>query len=158
MEQLLTAPQEPFAHECRIRNLYADRLAEFRPHEKLLRTEHSYADTRVRADMRTLDHNDVIRVWEFKIVASYEGLGQVLTYLALARKDVNFTRAIRGVLAAFEIQPEIEVANEVLNLGIELVIVPDKLRLAGGVPPLRAPQAVPQIPQLSTLLFPTPKD
>ncbi|MGH2559028.1 MAG: hypothetical protein ACRDJH_08185 [Thermomicrobiales bacterium] len=57
---------------------------DFRPGERLLNNEHSYAGTNVRGDMRTLDSSNLIRIWEFEINASYEGLGQVLTYVAMA--------------------------------------------------------------------------
>lgn len=100
----------------------------------------------------------MVRIWEFEIVASYEGLGQVLTYLALARKELNFARSVRGVLAAFKIQHEIQAAIEVLNLGVELVFVHDKLRAASGVPWIAALPPVLQIPRLATLLPPTSKE
>ncbi|WP_410819110.1 hypothetical protein [Micromonospora sp. 050-3] len=158
MEEILTQGEDRYAHECRIRDLYATRLDEFRPDERLLKTEHSYEDSKVRGDMRTIDRHDVIRIWEFKISAGYEGLGQILTYLALARRDLAFGRRVRGVLAAFDVQPEVDLAIEVLNLGIEVVRLPDKMRLAGGIPRIREPLAVPQIPQLATLLPPTKKD
>ncbi|MEU6798667.1 hypothetical protein ABZ907_43820 [Nonomuraea wenchangensis] len=108
--------------------------------------------------MRTIDQDGIIRVWEFKISATYDGLGQVLTYTALARLDVKFQRPVRGVLAAFEVQPEVVTAIEVLNLGIEVIVLPDKLRLAGGVPLTTPTIVVPQIPNLSILLPSTRKD
>ncbi|MCG5464851.1 hypothetical protein MED01_003110 [Micromonospora sp. MED01] len=147
-----------YAHECHVRDLYARRLTEFRPEEMLLKTEHSYAGSRVRADMRTVSSDGVIRVWEFKILAGYEGLGQALTYLALARKEQEFGRPIRAVLAAFAFQPEIRTTIEVLNLGIELVELPAKLRLAGGVPDIETAMSVPTIPHLTDLLPPTFKE
>src|SRR3984885_11181270 len=133
MEDLIVPAEESFARECRIRDLYAARLGEFRPHEKLLKTENTIAGSRVRADMRTVDSRNRLLVWEFKLIASYDGLGQILTYLALERVAANFRRDVRGVLAAFSIQPEIRTAVDVLNLGIELVELPAKLRLAGGI-------------------------
>jgi hypothetical protein len=152
LAESLPPPDSSYAHECHIRDLYAKRLSEFRPEEMLLKTEHSYAGSRVRADMRTISSNGVIRVWEFKIFASYEGLGQALTYLALARKEQGFERPIRAVLAAFEFQPEIRTTNEVLNLGLELVDLPAKLRLAGGVPSIATAVSVAMIPHLTHLL------
>lgn len=141
-----------FAHECRIRDLYADRLREFRPTEKLLKTEYRFDGSFVRADMRTVDTADAIRVWEFKLVGSYEGLGQILTYIALARLAEDFSRQVKGVFAAFGFQPEVRMAVEVLNLGVELVTIPAKLRLAGGVPakeaPLSPPPVIPFLPIL----------
>lgn len=125
---------EKYAGECKIRDLYSRRLTEFRPAERLLGTESMFEGSSVRADMRTVDEHNVLRIWEFKIFAGYEGLGQALTYLALARKAVNFDRPVKGVLAAFDFQSEIVSAVEVLNLGIELVAIPPKLRHAGGVP------------------------
>src|SRR5262245_32901157 len=106
MEDSRISMEEMFAHECRIRDLYAARLTEFRPQERLLRTENGFAESRVRADMRTVDCGNVLRIWEFKIAASYDGLGQILTYLALERRATNFVRPVEGVLAAFSIQPE----------------------------------------------------
>ena len=133
-------------HECRVRDLYAARLQDERPNERLLDTEHSYPGTAIRSDMRTLDRANDVRVWEFEIVCSYTGLGQVLTYLAVARRAEGFERRVRGVLAAFEFQPEILLAVEALNLGLEIVHIPAKYRLAGGVPARAAPPPAPVIP------------
>ncbi|WDZ84715.1 hypothetical protein [Micromonospora cathayae] len=158
MDEITVVEEELYAHECRIRDLYASRLREFRPDERLLQTEHTYEESKVRGDMRTIDRVDTIRIWEFKINAGYEGLGQILTYLALARKDLAFKRQVRGVLAAFHIQPEVALAIEVLNLGIEVVMLPEKMRLAGAIPRVREPLLLPQIPELSALLPPRAKD
>jgi hypothetical protein len=137
---------QEFARETQIRDLYARRLQDFRPHERLIKTETSFADTRVRADMRTVDKDNLLRIWEFEIHASYEGLGQALTYLALARKELDFAQRVCGVLAAFTIQQEILTAIEVLNLGIEPVIVPKHLAQAGGIPLDATPVTLPDIP------------
>lgn len=146
-------PEEAiFAHECRIRDLYADRLKEFRPSEKLLKTEYKFDGSFVRADMRTVDAFETIRVWEFKLIGSYEGLGQILTYIALARLAEDFSRQVKGVFAAFGFQHEVRMAVEVLNLGVELVTIPAKLRLAGGVParetPPSSPPVIPFLPSI----------
>jgi hypothetical protein len=161
-ESLGTAAKNPvamtdgtYARECLIRDLYSKRLREFRPAEKLLKTEYTFTGSRVRADMRTIDRADLLRIWEFKIFASYEGLGQVLTYLALARMAAEFARPVKGVLAAFDFQPEVIAAVEVLNLGIELVVIPPKLRLAGGVPVIHTPTSTLNIPYLTDPVIPT---
>jgi hypothetical protein len=151
MEEVTSLAEERFAHECRVRDLYAARLVEFRPLEKLLKTENTFAGSRVRADMRTVDSGNVLRIWEFKIAASYQGLGQVLAYLAMERLETNFRRVVRGVLAAFSFQSEVRAAVDVLNLGIELVELPVKLRLAGGIPVI-AGSPVPDIPNLAQSL------
>jgi hypothetical protein len=146
-----------YAPEVKIRDLYAARLGDFRPNEKLLRTEYSFAEARVRADMRTLDSDNVLRIWEFKLVADHSGLGQALTYLALARLAERFERPVKGVLAAFAIGANIRTTNEVLNLGLELVVIPPTLRLAGAVLPSTHSQialpdiALPDIPIRATL-------
>lgn len=126
--------QEEFAHECRIRNLFAESFAELRSDERVIATEHRCGATSIRADLRTVDKNNVLREWEFKIRASYEALGQILTYVAMARQRENFTRTIRGVIAAFEFQPEIKDAIEIMNLGIELVSIPPWMAKAGEIP------------------------
>ena len=151
MEDPISQSKESFAHECHIRDLYAARLEEFRPDERVVKTEQIFPGSRVRADIWTVDRHEVLRVWEFKIFASYDGLGQALTYLALARMHQDFRRPVRAVLAAFTFQPEVAAAVEVLNLGVELVTVPTKLRFAGGVPLLTSP-AAPSIPLLTELL------
>ena len=132
-----------YAHECRIRDLYARRLSEFQPSQILIDTEYGFPNlsTPLRADMRTVDENDTIRVWEFKLFGSYDGLGQALTYLSLARLELNFTKPMRGVLAAFDFQPEIVRANDVLIFGLELVMIPNQLRKAGGIPVMKPPPA-----------------
>jgi hypothetical protein len=142
--------EEAFARECKIRDAYALRLREFRPQEWLLKTENTLAGSRVRADMRTVDSANRLRLWEFKVEVSYDGLGQIQTYVALERRAQLARRTqpgqmVRGVLAGFTIQPEIRIAVEMLNLGIELVELPGVLRLAGGVPAL-PPTPVPDIP------------
>jgi hypothetical protein len=141
-------PERRYERETRIRDLYAKQLKEYRPDEQVLKTEPGYVDSPVRGDLRTLDSKNLIRVWEFEIVAAYEGLGQVLTYVALARLELNFDRQIRGVLAAFEFQPEVELAIEIMNLGVEVVRIPEALRLAGEIPPVEKPVAVARIPRL----------
>ena len=140
------ALEDDVAHECRIRDAYAARLADFRPGERLLATEHSYVGSRIRGDMRTIDPENVVRVWEFEVVCGYTGLGQVLTYLATARRSTDFSQPTRGVLAAFEFQPEVLTAIDVLNLGIEVVHLPETLRRAGEVLPAPAPVVAPAIP------------
>ncbi|SER47463.1 hypothetical protein [Streptomyces qinglanensis] len=124
---------EDFAHECAIRDSYARRLVDFRPQERLVRTELMFPEVGLRADMKTVDTNNVLRVWEFKIQADYNGLGQVLTYLAMERK-CSPGRQVRAVLAAFEFADSIIEANEILNLGIEMITLPSMLRRAGTVP------------------------
>jgi hypothetical protein len=123
-----------FSHECRIRDFYANNLSRERADELLLDTEHSFSDGSTRADMFTVDKSDLMRIWEFKIKADYEALGQILTYVALAKQKTDFKRSIRGVIAAFEFRREIQIAIEVLNLGIEQVIIPAWMAQAGNIP------------------------
>ncbi|MFF2395891.1 hypothetical protein [Nocardia sp. NPDC058114] len=151
MADMTWLTQETLAHECAIRNEYAKRLADFRPDEKLLKTEWAFANARARADMRTIDRSDMLRIWEFKIVADYSGLGQALTYLALTRLEKDFKVPVKGVLAAFVIPDEIRTANEVLNLGLEFVEIPSQLRRAGDIP-ISAGRA-PTLPDIPTALI-----
>lgn len=144
----LSVPRDEYAAERNIRDAYGARLAEFRPCERVWRTEHVYYPSLLRGDLRTVDTLNRIRIWEFKIKASYDGLGQILTYVALARKETKFSRPVLGVLAAFEFAPELATAVEVLNLGIELVVLPEPLRLAGQVPVAVSPVTIPNIPYL----------
>jgi hypothetical protein len=130
-------PEVEYARETKVRDAYSEGLAEERPGERLLSTEHRYVteDGRaLRGDMKTLDSDDVIRIWEFKICADYSALGQVLVYVALARKNLGFQKVVRGVIAAFEFPPEVAEAIEMLNLNIEKVALPAKYQLAGEVP------------------------
>jgi hypothetical protein len=144
--------QAEYEHETRIRNAYAACLADERPGELLLKTEHEYeteAGRTLRGDMKTLDEHDVLRIWEFKICADYSALGQILVYVALARKKLAFQRIVRGVIAAFQFPPEVAETIELLNLNIERVDLPAKYRLAGKVPPdgMRiAPPVLPTAP------------
>ncbi|MGD6894271.1 hypothetical protein [Bacillus infantis] len=126
--------QTNFAHECRIRDSFANQLCDFRENERLIGSEQWYQGSRVRVDMRTIDKYDVIREWEFKIFAGYEALGQILTYVSLARRNSNFERKIQGVIAAFDFQEEVRDAIEIMNLGIELVTIPPWLSQAGNIP------------------------
>jgi hypothetical protein len=147
------ASDDKYAHECRIRDAYAASLAHERPHEHLLSLEHTYGDAAIRSirgDMKTVDPNNVLHIWEFKIEAGYSGLGQILAYVAMARKAVGFEKRVRGVLAAFAFQPEITEAIELLNLGIEAVEIPPKYRQAGGILPSGMLVARPVIPVKTT--------
>src|SRR5262245_3373399 len=89
-----------YAYERHVRDLYAERLTELRPGERLVRKELRYSTAARRIDMRTVDRWGVLREWEFKLDADYRALGQLLIYLAHARRESNF-RPIRGVIAAF---------------------------------------------------------
>lgn len=135
-----------YERETRIRDYYAAELKQHRPDELLVAREDTYAGTAVRADMRTIDRRNIIRVWEFKIRASYEALGQVLVYVAMARRAEGYDRPIRGVIAAFEFQAELVDAVERMNLGIELVRLPPVLALAGAIPIDSQVTTIPPIP------------
>ena len=144
------------AHECRIRDEYAKSLETIRPLEKLVSTATRFKYAPLVADMLTTDKSNTLRIWEFKQVATYDSLGQVLVYLAYKRLDsllsnvdsarVGKFKDIRAVLAAFEFKPEVEVANTVLNLGVELVTIPRKFAGAGYVPPGTPKAGAPKIP------------
>ena len=121
-----------FARECRVRDYYAEHLSNFRPGELLVSREQGYPTSATRADMRTVDADNILREWEFKISADYRALGQIIQYVALARLAENF-RKIRGVIAAFKFSPELPKVVEVANLSIELVEIPDVARGAGGI-------------------------
>ncbi|WP_031512564.1 hypothetical protein [Streptomyces sp. NRRL F-5123] len=143
--------------ECRVRDYYASELAQHRPGELLIARENSYDGTAVRADMRTIDRSNVTRLWEFKISASYEALGQILVYMAMARRAEETAGSeclIRGVIAAFDFQPELTYTVERLNLSIELVPLPLVLAHAGGIPAFVEPISIPVIPGQSGLLAP----
>jgi hypothetical protein len=140
---------EKYADERAIRDAYASRLREFRPTERLWKTEHTYPPSLLRGDMRTVDELNKIRIWEFKIKAGFDGLGQILTYVALARLELNFARPVLGVLATFEAPVELLTTIEVLNLSLEVVVLPEQLRHAGRVPPRAATTPIPDIPLLA---------
>lgn len=122
-----------YAHECRIRDAYAVDIARQRPHERIVTRETRYQSTALRADLRTVDRTNLLREWEFKIKADHHALGQVLTYIAHARHDLQF-RPIRGVIAAFSFTDELRRAIEVMNLNIELVTIPAWMGRAGEIP------------------------
>jgi len=147
--EMTCSPTEVYAAERAVRDAYAGRLSEFRPDERLWKAEHTYPPSMLRGDMRTVDQLNRVRIWEFKIKAGFDGLGQILTYVALARLETHFSRPVLGVLAAFEFPGELLTAIEVLNLGIEAVRLPEQLRLAGTVPSTAASVLVPRIPLLS---------
>lgn len=136
-----------YAHECRIRDLYAQELAKNRPNELVVGKERRYRTARRRVDLRTVDKSGLLREWEFKIRADYRTLGQILLYLAHARREVGFDRPVRGVIAAFVIPDELRLAVEVMNLNLELVTIPTWMRWAGEVPS-QANAAVPKVPRI----------
>ena len=137
-----------YVHESRIRDLYAQTLTAERPFERFVKKEVRYPQSPVRADMRTVDYNDLLREWEFKIHADYRALGQILIYVARARKELAF-RPVRGVIAAFTFLPELRHAVEIMNLNIELLTLPPWMRAAGGVPPDSDPVRLVRIPSVS---------
>jgi len=121
------------ARENAVRDFYAANLNTLRDgRERLVGTEMVHANSLVRADMRTVDSNDVIREWEFKLVADYSALGQILVYTAALKVHYNFQRDIRGVIAALKIPPEISQAVRVGALNIELVVIPSWIYNAGA--------------------------
>ncbi|WP_449542703.1 hypothetical protein [Enterobacter ludwigii] len=140
--------EDNLANECRIRDYYAVNLGYFRPEEKLARCEQRYPNSLLRADMRTVNPQNTIREWEFKINADYKALGQILQYIALARENEN-SRVIRGVIAAFTFTPELRLANERMNLNLELVLLPTWMRGAGALPLKPAPLLGTRIPNLN---------
>lgn len=144
-----------YDHEVQIQKAYAARLAELREGEELIPSGRRFECCDLIADMATVDKTNTIRIWEFKIRADYRSLGQIVTYLALARYEeviANWVpaqppRRLVGVLAAFEFQPEIMLTNVVMNLGIECVVIPPFLRNAGNVPPAIPKPHTPIIPR-----------
>ena len=139
--------EDNLANECRIRDYYAAHLETFRPEEKLARCEQRYSNSSLRADMRTINPQNTIFEWEFKINADYKALGQILQYVALARENEK-SRVIRGVIAAFTFTPELRLANERMNLNLELVLLPTWVRGAGALPLNSAPFLGTRIPNL----------
>jgi hypothetical protein len=141
------------APEIRVRDYYAESLRRVRPNEHFAAREQRYQGSALRADMRTVCQQNILYEWEFKIHADYRALGQILAYVALARRELNF-RPVRGKIAAFSFSEEVVLANELLNLGLELVTIPDWMRFAGGLPPineeLRTIAAIPRFDLLST--------
>ena len=138
-----------FAHECRIRNAFASDFSKQRPMERVMSKETRYKTTGLRADLRSIDQSGFIREWEFKIDADHYVLGQILTYVAHARKELNF-RPVRGVIAAFTFSEELQMAIEVMNLNIELVFIPLWLRDAGKNPSSGTKSvSIPSIPTIT---------
>jgi hypothetical protein len=152
--ELAIEAQRLYAHECRIRNAFAKGFREQRPLEKVLSRETRYIATALRADLRSVDRSGLLREWEFKIQADHYVLGQILTYVAHARKELGF-RPVRGVIAAFTFSDDLRMAIEVMNLNIELVTVPLWMSSAGRVPHAGArPPKIPSIPQLNKTVQP----
>lgn len=137
-----------YAHESRIRNLFAQRLDLERPFERFVKKEVRYRRSTVRADMRTVDCNGLMREWEFKIHADYRALGQILIYVAHARQELGF-RPVQGVIAAFTFVAELRRAVEIMNLNIELLTIPPWMRAAGDIPPDSEPVHLVCIPKIT---------
>ena len=121
------------APECQIRNYYARNLNNVRPMEKLIGTELVHKPLSIRADMRTVDEQELIREWEFKIEADYKAIGQIMVYIASLKIKYNFKRPIRGVIAAVKIPDLIRRTITINSLEIELVQIPSWL-CNGGKP------------------------
>lgn len=123
-----------FAHECRIRDLFARRMHEFRPGEILISTESSFPSSNRRADLKSVDVRNVLRLYEFKLIATPAAVGQALTYINLEQQAVGYDREVRGVLAAFRFEPDVIPTIRAMHLPIEVVTLPPHLARAGGVP------------------------
>jgi hypothetical protein len=120
-------------HECQIRDFYAASIRTVRPGEYVLRRERPCYGTHLRSDLRTVDESNLLREWEFKSFATHKALGQILIYVH--RTICEYPgRQVRGVIAAFDFQPELRSAVYGLNLNVELVIIPRWMRGAGDVP------------------------
>jgi hypothetical protein len=147
---------DSYDHEVRIQKAYAARLADLREGEVLIESSRRFDCCDLIADMATVDKTNTIRIWEFKIRADYKSLGQIITYLALARyeevircwRPLHPPKRLVGVLAAFDFQQEIVLANVVMNCGIEFVTIPPFLRNAGDVPVSMPRPHAPVIPPL----------
>lgn len=150
LQRLQEEAERLYEHECRIRNAFAADFRTQRPMERVISRETRYKTTALRADLRSVDGTGLIREWEFKIEADHYVLGQILTYVAHARRELNF-RPVRGVIAAFTFTNELQMAIEVMNLNIELVTVPPWLR-RGGKNPASGKRAlsIPLIPKTAT--------
>ncbi|MFG0217179.1 hypothetical protein ACFU8X_29410 [Brevibacillus porteri] len=122
-----------FEKETLIRDAFARNLKKFKPDQLVLAKEANCSQSNLRVDLQTVDKNEVFREWEFKLYADYKALGQILTYMALAKKGSNFSRDIIGVIAAFEFQPELISTIRTLALAIEIVKLPPWLAKAGKV-------------------------
>ena len=118
--------------ETDVRTFYMNNLKYLRPGEKCIGTELSYKSTSIRADARTIDDRNLIREWEFKIHADYNALGQILTYVATAKYETDFSREIRGVIAAFYFREDLRRTVEVMNLNVDLILIPSWLRIPGS--------------------------
>ena len=112
-----------------------------------MKKEVTYRESAIRADMRTVDCNGMLREWEFKIHADYQALGQILIYVAHARQEMAF-RPVQGVIAAFSFLPELRRAVDLMNLSIELLTLPAWMRAAGCVPPDSEPVRLVSIPNI----------
>ncbi|NVJ00814.1 hypothetical protein HV824_22220 [Myxococcus sp. AM009] len=135
-----------FERETRVRDLYARDIREVRPGERVIGKECRYGESGMRVDLRTVDTSDLIREWEFKIYARYESLGQIQVYVYQAL-CANPGRQVRGVIAAFDFQPELRQTVRSLSLNIELVTIPHWMAQAGGVPLSAPPVNVVKIPK-----------
>jgi len=99
--------------------------------------------------MRTVDVANVLREWEFKLFAGPAALGQILTYVALSRREKAMMRPVRGVIAAFGFAKELLFTVEQMNLGIEFVVIPELIRWVGRRrPAVATPFASIDIPPL----------
>jgi len=121
-----------FERECAIRDAYAKNLNDiWGGEEKLIGTEIVHLSEGVRADMRTVNKREVITEWEFKLVADYSAIGQILVYMALLKEFYGFKRSVRGIIAAITIPEKIRLAVKINALEVDLVEIPTWLYNAG---------------------------
>ncbi|MBA6295971.1 hypothetical protein [Colwellia sp. MB02u-9] len=116
----------PFEHEreTKIRDHYAANLDDLRPNERLIGCEVKTKKHNLSVDMQTVDHNNVLRLWEFKVVANYSAIGQLLVYIAQKKIELLGSKRVIGVIAAVDIPEFIVDAINMSDLHIELVKIP----------------------------------
>lgn len=110
-------------YETELRDKFAAKLQYFRPNEKLLSKE-AINEFGLRTDMETVDVNNTIRIWEFKLRADYSAIGQIIVYTNLKRLESHANRQIVGVIAAVEIPEYVEKSINACGLAIEFVKIP----------------------------------
>ncbi len=84
-----------------MRDYFSRRLKDFRPGERVVRTEPPIGKTGRRADLLTVDGFNTLRLWEFKLVAGYDAIPAGSLDVIITIRNLHHVVGSNGEAATF---------------------------------------------------------
>ena len=108
-----------YEKEIYIRDEFYENFSSYAPqlNQKVQKKEHSLKTGR-RTDLKTIDEFDNVFLWEFKIHANSETIGQLLNYISTYKHEIKFENYVYGYIAAFSFDPDLTLSLKSLSLPI----------------------------------------